>query len=544
MAGVADSLLQFLSRKRTRGDAGSGKGRTSDAFLRARELRAAQQAALHNESLAVRQHSVHELYAAVQFRPVPLSVRHHELFGLLFDAFGMLLAADADGGGPVQYTAPVHADGTAVFFSTDTGTQPAAVTIEEDAHAEPATPVASRRQPDAESPTFDLLGARLHAEPSAKLWDVPLTQLRASAAAALEALLSSYESAHEQLGRIVYEIAGLQRLHFDAVHSLHRRNHPQSTDEWRSVATWALAGCGMDPLRGALRDEFAAVVDAVDGMARGLLDWTDTDETFPPADLGAMAHTAFEPTEPRVRGKPPVVMAPVVKAILRAAFVRPRASHAGAFDVRKRERDRGRGARTSTDADAEPADDVADDDEARGAAAAMLALAAADPTAAGAADDVEMDDGAAAPTAEERAAARAHGAAEREHRYGLAMLTLAQIATIGSRRNAPNLRKLRGLIDHATKTPPARVSLGSALRERGSQRDTDRALLVRAGRVALAAEGLSVTRDIMDSIDNASFQVCSPCPDGHRLIDPCTHPPHTPSTYLSKKKPHDLDSRC
>ena len=53
------------------------------------------------------------------------------------------------------------------------------------------------------------------------------------------------------------------------------------------------------------------------------------------------------------------------------------------------------------------------------------------------------------------------------------MLTLAQIATIGSRRNAPNLRKLRGLIDHATKTPPARVALGSALRERGSQRDTD-----------------------------------------------------------------------
>ena len=49
-----------------------------------------------------------------------------------------------------------------------------------------------------------------------------------------------------------------------------------------------------------------------------------------------------------------------------------------------------------------------------------------------------------------RTESRRRATAEREHRYGLTMLALGQIAMIGTRRNAPNLRKLRGLVDHGT----------------------------------------------------------------------------------------------
>ena len=523
-----DGLLNFLSRKRSRGPAapsglGRAAGRGSDAFHDARERRAAQQAAVHDTETAVRYTALHELYAAPQFEQVPIYVRQHELFGIIFHALEQTLAA-GDDEAPIVYWPPVHAsegDGAQApfFLSTRTEHMPASVTMVQEASATLGSPIASRRLADADSPSLDLTAAQLELGESAKRWDAALAQLHSAATATAGLLLSQYETAHEQSSKLVWELARLQQLHYDAVAKLHREMHPETLTDWRRRAEWALTGCGMTQHRSRLRDECASVVSAVDTLAKGIVDWVDSEEQLPPVDLAELAHSTL--------GE-----APLVKLFIKCLWLKGGGSnHAGYFDVRARQRKR-RGARTGATASGGDGDDDRDDDgdgeevrdeEVRdedeeamaAAAAAVIALVRGDQARA---DGDDQDEAAAAAAAaadpaeatatiEQRAAGRKRAELERDHRYGLTLLTLAQVSMIGSSANAPNLRKLRGLIDHATKTPPARVSLASALHERGSQRDADKTLLARAGRVAMAAEGISKTKDTMDSIDNASFQV-------------------------------------
>ena len=269
---------------------------------------------------------------------------------------------------------------------------------------------------------------------------------------------------------------------------------------------------------------------AVDDMARSLVDWVDTETELPPADLAELALGTLD-------GK-----APTVKTFVRCMWLRRGSGKETSFDMRP---NRAQRSRTEADGPAHgfvtdgtdrvdvTANDVAaaaaliedENEEARAlGAAAMLALTVAGEHGSGESPAEAADADTSEATTVRLATMRTNAEAERNHRYGLTMLTLAQISMIGSRKNVPNLRKLRGLIDHATRTPRARIDLGSILHERGSQRDTDAALLARAGRVAVAALG-GGDRDVMDSIDNASFQACSML---ERLRDPPA-PPRTSS---------------
>lgn len=507
--GVFGGFLSMfgVGRKRSRGE--GGRGRSNEGFDHARTLQAAQKAAVADPTVRMHHHAVFELYSAAHLKAVPLALRHHELFVLLFAALEQAIEASTAGGDdPIVYEQREHEDGSPFYASTWTARPSKRVGVEQPASAEPLSPVPSRRRSDAASPSFALLRAQLNVGKGATGHEVALVQLHTSATTAIAAVLNSYESVGEQIERLVYEISQLQRLHLEEVSELHRQVHPKSVADWRKTAAWALTGCGMPEHRENLRKECMAVAAAVEGMARGLVDWTDADLEMPPASPSELSRSTL--------GE----QAPTVRIFIKNMWLKARASHAASFDLRNR---KGRVRRRDKEAEAEAEEAGGEEEEADGdelvvdeededaqdAAAALILQRVG----------LGVDDGAAAGVAEaqhaavfaelrERAAAgRVRSAEERDHRYGLSMLTLGNIAMIGSRKNVPELRKLRGLIDHATKTSAARISIGSALGERGSKRATDKTLLVRAGRVSAAANDAEGKGYIMDCIDNASLQV-------------------------------------
>ena len=118
--------------------------------------------------------------------------------------------------------------------------------------------------------------------------------------AATSAVLGTYATVGEQTQKIIQELAGLQRRHFEKVHELHKQMHPRTLQAWRDCVRWALEGCGMPQHRQNLRDECEAVATAVDDMARLLVDWVDTETELPPADLADLALGTLDANAPTV----------------------------------------------------------------------------------------------------------------------------------------------------------------------------------------------------------------------------------------------------